>query len=491
MEEPLPAGGSCLLGSLNLSEFILNPFTVSATFNFEEFKKAVRISVKALNEVLDEGMPLHPLEEQRNSVRDWRQIGLGVMGIADMLIKLGLEYGTSESIMCCDDIAFTMIDEAIKESSILAKEYGSYPKCNIKEVMNTPFFIENSSATTRELVEKYGIRNSQLLTIAPTGSLSTMIGISGGIEPIFANYYERRTTSLHDGDVTYKVYTPIVKCYMDIHGITDDKYLPNYFITSQKINYKDRIKMQSIWQSHIDASISSTVNLANEATVEEVEDLYINAWKNGLKGITIFRDGCKRLGILTTPTTKNTDVEIIAPTELKRGMIEEVPQGLIYKKYKLVTGCGNLYLFVGIDEGDGKIYDCFTNTDGVGGCTVNTQANSRLLSAALRGGVPIEYIISQLNKSGTCPSFQYKRGKGEKLSAGKSCPSAIANVFQSIINDFKIREQEENDIDIDDDLSISNIEEPIIDDICPECKGKVRHEGGCVTCMECGWSKCN
>lgn len=487
-EEPLPSGGSCLLGSINLSEFVVNPFTDTAKFDIESFKKTVNISVKALNNVLDEGLPLHPLEEQRNSVRDWRQIGLGVMGIADMLIKLGLKYGSEKSVSFCNNTALIMINEAIQASARLSIQYGAYPKCNINEVINTPFFIENTSGQTRELVEKYGLRNSQLLTIAPTGSLSTMIGISGGIEPIFANYYERRTTSLHGEDVSYKVYTPIVKQYMDAHSIKDDKDLPDYFITSQQIEYSDRIKMQSIWQSHIDASISSTVNLANDVTVEQVEDLYIKAWEHGLKGITIFRDGCKRLGILTTPTSKTTDHEIITPTEFKRGMIEEVPQGLTYRKYKLKTGCGNLYLFVGMDEADGKIYDCFTNTDGVGGCTVNTQANSRLLSAALRGGVPIEYIISQLNKSGTCPSFQYKRGKGEKLSAGKSCPSAIANVFQNIIDEFDLRDRDDLEEDKENSIAIEEIDEG---DTCPECKGKVKHESGCMTCMECGWSKCN
>ena len=183
-EEPLPAGGSCLLGSINLAEFVQNPFTPQATFDFDAFKQCVRVCVRALNEVLEEGLPLHPLQEQRESVEKWRQIGLGIMGLADMLIKLGISYGEEESLKLCDRIGFAMADTAIATSAKLAKEFGAYPACNVEEIMNTPFFLANTTEATTDLVKKYGLRNSQLLTIAPTGTLSTMLGISGGIEPI-------------------------------------------------------------------------------------------------------------------------------------------------------------------------------------------------------------------------------------------------------------------------------------------------------------------
>ena len=216
-EEPLPAGGSCLLGSINLSAFVENPFTEDAYFDFEEFKRCVQASVKALNEVLEEGLPLHPLPEQRESVSQWRQIGLGIMGLADALIKLGLTYGEEDAVAMCDRIGFSMADTAIAASAKLAKELGTFPKCNVEEIMETPYFLANTTEGTKELVRKYGLRNSQLLTIAPTGTLSTMLGISGGIEPIYANYYERKTESLHGEDVYYKVYTKIVKDFMDGH----------------------------------------------------------------------------------------------------------------------------------------------------------------------------------------------------------------------------------------------------------------------------------
>ena len=299
-EEPLPAGGSCLLGSINLSEFVRNPFSERADFDFEELKKCVTASVYALNEVLEEGLPLHPLPEQRESVEKWRQIGLGIMGLADALIKLGVTYGQKETVDICDKIGFVIADTAIAASALLAKEKGRFSGCKVEEIMETPYFLMNTTEETRALVKEYGLRNSQLLTIAPTGTLSTMLGISGGIEPVYANYYERKTESLHGEDVYYRVYTKIVKDYMEAHRIEDDRELPGFFVTAMNLDYKQRIDMQAIWQLHVDASISSTVNLSHGFTKEETEALYMYAYDMGLKGITIYRDGCKRMGILST-----------------------------------------------------------------------------------------------------------------------------------------------------------------------------------------------
>lgn len=306
-EEPLPAFGSCLLGSLNLAEFVNNPFTNHAEFDYPKFKEAVQISVKALNDVLDEGLPLHPLKEQRETVRDLRQIGLGIFGLADMLIKMGVRYGSQESLDLCDKIGFVMADSAIEKSALMAKDYGMFPKCKIGKIMSSEYFKNNTSESTRQLVEKYGLRNSQLLTSAPTGSISTMIGISGGIEPIYQISYVRRTESLNEGEESfYRVFTPIAKTYMDKFGLSDESQLPNIFVTAMTLDWMDRIKMQSVWQKHIDASISSTVNLHENVTVDEVKELYIQAWKHNLKGLTIYRDNCSRQGILINENTKKT-----------------------------------------------------------------------------------------------------------------------------------------------------------------------------------------
>ena len=393
-EEPLPAGGSCLLGSINLAEFACD-----TGFDFESFKHCVKSSVIALNEVLDEGLPLHPLKEQRESVYDWRQIGLGIFGLADLLIKLGIKYGSPEAIDLCDMIGHTMADMAIKTSAVLAKEYGVYPKYKPEAVEQSAFYSKNALGETKELVESFGLRNSQLLTIAPTGSLSTMLGVSGGIEPIFANYYTRKTESLKGHDEYYKVYTPIVKEYMDKHGLKDDSELPDYFVTAQTLDYKNRIYMQSIWQSHIDASISSTVNVPNDFTVEQVEGLYMTAWDAGLKGVTIFRDGCKRAGILTIK--ENVEDIVEKPHRLERGMIIKADDNCIGKKRTLRTGCGTLHCEAFFDPDNGQLLETYFSKGSSGGCNNFMIGLSRMISLAARGGIDVYSIVYQLKSSGT------------------------------------------------------------------------------------------
>ena len=340
-EEPLPAGGSCLLGSINLSEFVTEPFTQHATFDNDKFKECVRDCVVGLNEVLEEGLPLHPLEQQKESVSKYRQIGLGVMGIADMLIKLGIRYGSDEAVKLCEELSNMMLNEAVKQSALLAKEYGPFEKYNEEVIFNSKFFINNISDEVKGLVREYGLRNSQLLTIPPTGSISTMLGISGGIEPIFNLSYFRKTESVHDEDVVYKVYTQVVKEYMDINGISNEEDLGDIFVTAMNLKAEERIKMQGAWQKNIDASISSTINLPNETTIEDVYDIYVNAWKNDLKGITIYRDGCKRSGILTNEKPKEEEKREILNKEITEPETEEFVCPECGNKAVIPTGgCG-------------------------------------------------------------------------------------------------------------------------------------------------------
>ena len=435
-EEPLPAGGSCLLGSINLSAFVRDPFSEHSYFDFDGLKACVKASVKALNEVLDEGLPLHPLEEQRESVRQWRQIGLGIMGLADALIKLGLTYGEEEAVAMCDRIGFAMADTAIAASALLAKEEGAYPMCNIGQVMETPYFQANTTEKTRELVKKYGLRNSQLLTIAPTGTLSTMLGISGGIEPIYANYYMRKTESLHGTDVYYKVYTKIVENYMKQHNIEEDKDLPEYFVTAMTLDYRQRINMQAAWQEHIDASISSTVNVPNSFTKEETENLYLYAYEKGLKGITIFRDGCRRVGILNTQM-KEEKKEVTPGEGLKRGEILLVSDDVIGKKRKLITGCGSLHCIALFDPHTGALLETYLSKGSTGGCNNFMVGLSRMISISARGGISIETIVDQLNSSGSCPSYTARKVTRGDTSKGSCCPMAVGNALMDMYREMQ------------------------------------------------------
>lgn len=490
-EEPLPAGGSCLLGSMNLSAFVENPFTEDAYFDFEEFKRCVQASVRALNEVLEEGLPLHPLPEQRESVSQWRQIGLGIMGLADALIKLGLTYGEEDAVSMCDRIGFVMADTAMAASAKLAKELGMFPKCKVEEIMETPYFQANTTEGTKELVRKYGLRNSQLLTIAPTGTLSTMLGISGGIEPIYANYYERKTESLHGEDVYYKVYTKIVKDFMEEHKISDDRLLPDYFVTAMTLDYHQRIDMQSIWQRHIDASISSTVNVPSGFTVEETENLYLYAFEQGLKGITIFRDGCKRVGILNTKETK----KITAGEGLKRGEIILVTDDVIGKKRKLITGCGSLHCIALFDPHTGALLETYLSKGSTGGCNNFMVGLSRMISISARGGIDIETIVDQLNSSGSCPSYTARRVTRKDTSKGACCPMAVGNALmdmykemQEELNQKEGKKEKGKKIPKPKAVPVREETDKIY---CPECGEPLVFEEGCNICKNCGWSKCH
>ncbi len=485
-EEPLPAGGSCLLGSINLAEFVQYPFTEEASFDFEAFRKCVRASVRALNEVLEEGLPLHPLAEQRESVAKWRQIGLGIMGLADALLKLGITYGEPAAISMSDKIGFAMADEAIATSALLAKEQGAYAACQAEDIMGTPYFLANTSEKTRELVQKYGLRNSQLLTIAPTGTLSTMLGISGGIEPVYANYYERKTESLHGTDVYYKVYTKIVEDYMKCRGIQDEKQLPGYFVTAMMLDYHQRIDMQAIWQMHIDASISSTVNVPNSFTVEETQSLYLYAYEQGLKGITIYRDGCKRTGVLHAEERK----KVVAGEGLGRGEIILVTDDVVGKKRKLITGCGSLHCIALFDPNTGALLETYLSKGSTGGCNNFMVGLSRMISISARGGIDIETIVDQLNSSGSCPAYTARRVARKDTSKGACCPMAVGNALMDMYREMQaeLKSRHANaDNKKTKPLAVNDRDSHMY---CPECGEKLVFEEGCNVCKSCGWSKC-
>ena len=492
-EEPLPAGGSCLLGSINLSEFVKVGSNNGNYFDFEDFKNAVSSSVIALNEVLDEGLLLHPLKEQQDSVRDWRQIGLGIFGLADMLVKLGIRYGSDEAVELCDKIGFDMANQAIKTSAAMASESGTFPQYKSDAVAQSGYLKLNTTDDTKDKVSLYGLRNSQLLTIAPTGTLSTMLGVSGGIEPIFANYYTRKTESLHGEDRYYKVYTPIVEEYMTKYGLTDDSQLPDFFITAKDLNYRERINMQQVWQKHIDASISSTVNVPNEFSVEDTEKLYMYAWEAGLKGVTIFRDGCKRLAVLTSDTSKDdkkkdtsscevSEVSTCSTDNLPRGYITDVSDDLIGCKRKITTGCGAIHLEVYSDEVTGEPQETFINIGSSGGCERNYQFISRLISVALRAGVPIEAIIDQAMSIRPCTAYVSRSKTRKDTSPGTSCPSAIAYALKDLHNKAK---ELKLDSEAEEDTSSTSAFK------CPECGMPLTQEGGCCVCKNCGWTKCD
>lgn len=481
-EEPLPAGGSCLLGALNLSEFVENPFTDKAAFNIPEFKSAVRIAIRALNDVLDEGLELHPLEEQRNSVRDWRQIGLGIMGFADMLLKMSCQYDSARALDIIDMVGKTLVNTGLEESALLAMDTEPFPECDLRLILASTFItvLRNSNViedNTIDLIKRYGLRNSQLFTIAPTGSISTMLGVSGGVEPIFATHYTRKTQSLHGEDVYYNVYTPIIQKMIDTGVISEENV--STIATAQNIDPFDRVTIQAQWQRFIDASISSTVNVTNDTTVETIRDLYQAAWEEGCKGLTIYRAGCKKEGVLVVDTPKEQTMEDTIHIPITDTSIDNcVAYGT-----QLTTGCGSLWMSVYFHKKTGQLCHIFLDKGSTGGCNSFMIGLSRMISYAGKLGGTVEGICDQLNSVPACPSYSVRTALKKDTSAGKCCPSAIGRALMELKQRY-----------IADHIEMST-GEPKMEEVtvskCPECGAKLNFTGGCNSCSECGYTKCD
>lgn len=466
-EEPLTDGSACLLGAMNLSAYVTN-----GQFNLNLFAEDVRIATRGLNEVLIEGISKHPLKKQQDSAKNWRAIGLGMLDLAGALVKMGITYGSKEAIEFCEKVTKIMLIQSFCESCDLNTD--NVPFDNLFE---SEFYKEQIYPfIPEEYLGRYPL-NSQLLTIAPTGTLSTMLNsLSGGAEPAFALSYTRTTKSLHGKDVTYKIHPPLVEQYLQEHNCTIED-IPEYFITSDKLHWKNRIDMQAALQENIDASISSTLNLKEDVTLEDVKQLYIYAWKKGLKGATIFRRNCKRVAILNDSNTKkpekesNYSIVLDNTSTISRSDIGQVLSG---ETYKYRTACGTLYITINKDD-QGNIVEIFTNSSKNGTCKANLNGETRLASLALRGGIRTEEVIDTL-KSIQCQSCAFAKAKGNQID-GTSCPDIIAKCLRQSYNK-KI-------------ISSAGIQlEAVHVEKCPECGNELSHEGGCVQCS-CGYSKCS
>jgi ribonucleoside-diphosphate reductase alpha chain len=428
-------------------------------------------------------MKLHALDSQKQMAYDYRNVGLGIMGLGDMFFKLGIKYGSEESKDILDKIMYLMFRSAVQASAELAKEKGSFPKYSDKVYDST--IIKNHFNTDEiKQLKTMGLRNCSLLSVAPSGSIGTMLDVTTGIEPAFQISYQRKTQSLHkDQEVSYDVFINSAKEYMELNKT--DK-LPDYFVTTSEINWKDRVDIQAIAQNHVDTAISSTVNLPHDIPIEEVEQLYLYAWEQGLKGITIYREGCKRGSILSSnKEDKQTEEKII-----ERGQVIKAPVESDSRTYQFKSGCGNAYVTVTWDE-NGIINQTFTNKGGSGTCRSNQEAVSRLVSLSLRGGISIDKIIDQLKSVDVCPSYASARAKGKPVSKGASCPHAIAYILERAKKDIA---KKFNNVDVKVNVKQEVIPEPktVVNNfnLCPECKEPLVNEGHCLQCKACGYSKC-
>ena len=460
-------GTVCLLGSMNLSEYVKEEFG-NTFFDFNTFGEDVKVAIDALDKAHDYGCGRNGLRIQDERAYSHRGLGLGIMGLADMFMKLGIRYGSKESVELSEKIAKLMRDKAIEESQHLAKIYGQ------------PMGILEDEKKMEELGVPYvkGLRNNSLLSIAPAGSISLLLNISTGIEPVFRMSYTRKTESLNKEDKYYEVFHKPIQDIIDKFG-----YKPDYCIDTRDVSVEEKVNVISAWQKYVDLSISNTTNFKEDATVEQIKQLYIYGWQKKVKGLTVYVDGSIE-GVLneTNKSKKQTDIP--------RGSMAKVPSDTIYIPKDMNTGCGNSKVMIGFSPSENRVTDVYYIAKGQGGCSKNIQGEAILISQILRCGGNLEDIKKSFNGIDACSSCTISRMKGKDIS-GKNCPNILLNLVleaqrqlqiepvESLVNNEQVKTIEEKAIAIDNKI------------ICPMCGEKLRPEGGCYTCNSCGYSKCD
>jgi ribonucleoside-diphosphate reductase alpha chain len=463
-EQPLLPYESCNLGSINVSHMV----STRGGIDYEQLKRTVHSAVHFLDNVIDKND--FPLSEMGKMTRGNRKIGLGVMGFADMLIKLGIPYNSEEALHIAEEVMKFISCEAMKVSEELARTRGSFP--NISQ-----------SVYTNEM------RNATRTTIAPTGSLSIIANCSSGVEPLFAVSFVRKNIL---NDVEMVEVNPLFEEIAKKRGFYSEELMEiiaetgsvqgleevpqdvqNIFVTAHDVSPEWHIKMQAAFQMYTDNAVSKTVNFPHSTTKEDVATVFMLAYELGCKGVTVYRDGSRDTQVLNKGSKKDTEKEKELPGREKtpRPRPELTTGGTV----KVPTGCGSLY--VTINEDDYGLCEVFARMGKSGGCiSSHSEAIGRLISLALRAGVETESILKQL-KGIRCPKTAFHNG--EKVL---SCADAIQIAIQRYIDNGATSVQ----------LSLDNLSDGLWGRCpeCPECGAMLEMQEGCLKCRSCGYSEC-
>jgi len=474
-EQPLLPMEACNLGSINLAKFVIESDEEPA-IDYDALREAVWLSVRFLDNTID--MSKYPLPEIDRMVKGNRKIGLGVMGFADMLIQLKIPYDSNEALELAEKIMSFIQKEAKAASEELGKQRGSFP--NFKGSVYDG---------------KYeAMRNATVTTIAPTGSISIIAGCSSGIEPLFAISFVRNVLDEEDrlyeinpyfekiakemGFFSEELLKKIADNNGSVQGIEEvPQEVQRIFVTALDIPPEWHVRMQAAFQKYVDNATSKTINLREDASVEDVRKAYILAYKLKCKGITVYRYGSRPEQVISAKEEKPS---VVTPRPRPR---PPVVRGVTRK---IATGCGNLY--VTMNEDEHGLFEVFARLGKAGGCAdAQLEAVGRLVSLCLRSGVKPEDIIKQL-KAIRCPNPLLARG-GPILS----CPDAIAKaiedhikgkeVFQPARLDYFEKKKEEV-------LEPPRLTEKAPVGVCPDCGSPLVYEEGCRICKQCGYSSC-
>jgi len=483
-EQPLLPYESCNLGSINLENMVYE-----GKINWEKLKQVVRRAIHFLDNVID--MSRFPLKQIQEMTRSNRKIGLGVMGFADMIIKLEIPYDSEEAFSTAKKVMNFIKEEADKTSVALSEKRGVFPNWD------------------KSIYAKGGprYRNATRTTIAPTGTISIIAGCSSGIEPLFAVSFVRNVldnTQLPETNPLFMEVAEREGFYSDdlireiaktgrVRGLKEvPRKYQDIFVTAHDVLPLDHVRMQAAFQESTDNAVSKTVNFPNNATVEDVKKVYLEAYRLKCKGITVYRDGSRDVQVLTAgKEQKDKKEQKLAPRKrpsVTRGITERVQ-----------TGCG--YLYVTINEDEYGPCEVFASMGKAGGCAASQlDAQARLISMSLRSNVDPRSIVEKL-KGMRCPSPSLLPQEGGRIL---SCSDALARVLEHYLEEFyekrgikkaprETSQEEEAERILHEQLKFNfqaDTQAKNIAGMCPECGGILEHEGGCVTCHTCGYSKC-
>lgn len=310
------AYNACNLASINLYSMIDDKFSDEPKLNEEKFRQTVYDGIAALDEIVSYGYDIQPLDENRTCIDDWRSLGLGLFGVADALIAMKLKYGSEKANAFMGEVMKMMLLTALRSSCDRAKKLGTFGKYRWEATKQSPVMdlVKELDPELYEDIHQHGLRNGTLLAIAPTGTISLLMGsYSGGCEPLYKISYERTTHKMEDVHGSFRVYAHSVKDLLEYHNLplnlTDEEIIERFpwIVESHEVPFDDRVKLQAVMQKYVDNSISSTVNLKHDATPEDIFQIYMDAWESGCKGITAFRDGCRRGNILGVDENAKAD----------------------------------------------------------------------------------------------------------------------------------------------------------------------------------------
>ncbi|MHB1416283.1 MAG: vitamin B12-dependent ribonucleotide reductase [Chloroflexota bacterium] len=471
-EQPLLPYESCNLGSINLARMVTNNNGSGPGVDYERLRGVIRSAVHFLDNVID--VNRYPIPEIERVTKANRKIGLGIMGFADLLIQLGIPYNSPQALELAEAIMRFIRKCGYEASAELAVTRGEFP---------------NFAGSIHDRPAARPVRNATVTTVAPTGTLSIIAGCSSGVEPLFAVAYVRTVLdndrlievnpyfeqiAVHEGFFSADLMQEIAE-RGSLHDLANvPAAVKELFVTAHDIEPAWHVRMQAAFQRHTDNAVSKTVNFPKQATKDNVRDVYMLAYKEGCKGVTIYRDGSREKQVLSVGKKK----EAKAPqAEGGRDVIEprQRPHVTVGRTERIRTGCGNLY--VTVNEDSQGLCEVFTQMGKSGGCAAaQSEATARLISLALRAGVKTESIVKHL-RGIRCHSPAWEQG-----SVVLSCPDAISLVMEHY---FKSKNGKE--------LPTAHGSDDHLDHLlgaCPDCGGVIEHEGGCAVCRVCGYSRC-